>query len=625
MSDTQTPPPAGTAQTIAFPNGNKALLLSMTPGDEPGKVLEALSLNPPSNVILVLGNADLAIPQLESRLFQLFSRGFARVVAQLSAGKSVTLVDEGIASTLVDLLGRSFADRNVKIPMLGIAPEGRALLPPIAAPQDGKWPLEPNHSHFVLVKGANAGDESASRINLVATLSDKAQPLAILVGGDDIAKREILACTRRDYPIIVVKGSGDLADKLVELVESEPDFVEDPMLAEIVADGNLHFFNLTETPEEFGRQIMLQLNSSREKIIQKAKERYKLYSHNAERFKNRFQLLQLAILILGVFGAGFAVLQTFAKQVKWDSWVTDTLYFLVLGVPAIVTVLIAGANFFNMGSKWVLVRAATDAVKREMFRYRTRSGSYSLKRAKKDGTTPEMYLSNMLEAISHKWLESEVTTSSLQEPDKTKVKKKKPEEKASATDDGVSFLTPEEYLEFRLENQRIYYRKKAKGLDRLRFRLQWAIFLFSGTSTVIAAISKELLIPVITALVGAITTYLEYMQVTNTLKQYNRAAQSLENIRDWWVALTPDQQAEQVNIDKLVDITENTLQSEQIGWVQQMQTALSDLQKHQAEKGEDNSDAAKTGNSSANGQQRGKGSSAQGGKPETVGSEPSNA
>jgi hypothetical protein len=76
------------------------------------------------------------------------------------------------------------------------------------------------------------------------------------------------------------------------------------------------------------------------------------------------------------------------------------------------------------------------------------------------------------------------------------------------------------------------------------------------------------------AVYGGIVTHLEYMQVTNTLKGYNRAAQSLENIRNWWVALTTVEQAEPDNIDKLVDITENTLQSEQSGWVQQVQCLI---------------------------------------------------
>ena len=93
-----------------------------------------------------------------------------------------------------------------------------------------------------------------------------------------------------------------------------------------------------------------------------------------------------------------------------------------------------------------------------------------------------------------------------------------------------------------------------------------------------------------TALATALVTYLEYNQVANTLKQYNHAILTLTNIQNWWVALE-DAQADQANIDKLVNYVETTLQTEQVGWVQQMQTALTELRAQQAKQGEDSSAA----------------------------------
>ena len=79
--------------------------------------------------------------------------------------------------------------------------------------------------------------------------------------------------------------------------------------------------------------------------------------------------------------------------------------------------------------------------------------------------------------------------------------------------------------------------------------------------------------------------YLEYNQVANTLKQYNQAALSLINIKNWWVALGADQ-VDQKNIDKLVDLVETTLQTESSGWVQQLQSALAKLHTQQAKQDE---------------------------------------
>ena len=52
------------------------------------------------------------------------------------------------------------------------------------------------------------------------------------------------------------------------------------------------------------------------------------------------------------------------------------LYYAVLVIPIVVSVAIAGGNRFKPGSKWLLMRAAAESVKREIFRYRTRSGDY---------------------------------------------------------------------------------------------------------------------------------------------------------------------------------------------------------------------------------------------------------
>jgi predicted PurR-regulated permease PerM len=93
----------------------------------------------------------------------------------------------------------------------------------------------------------------------------------------------------------------------------------------------------------------------------------------------------------------------------------------------------------------------------------------------------------------------------------------------------------------------------------------------------------------------AFTTYMGYRQTENTLKKYNQAATDLNNIRGWWNALTAEEQSVQVNIDLLVDHSEQVLQSELDGWVQQMQNALVELRKKQESAGDSKETAGKEG------------------------------
>jgi hypothetical protein len=102
-----------------------------------------------------------------------------------------------------------------------------------------------------------------------------------------------------------------------------------------------------------------------------------------------------------------------------------------------------------------------------------------------------------------------------------------------------------------------------------------------GVGTFLAAIGLELWIAVTTALAGAFATYLEAMQLENSVMLYNQAATDLAAIKAWWLALPPDEQLRQDTIDRLVTRAERIMQAELTGWVQQMQDAMTQLRLEQ--------------------------------------------
>jgi hypothetical protein len=64
----------------------------------------------------------------------------------------------------------------------------------------------------------------------------------------------------------------------------------------------------------------------------------------------------------------------------------------------------------------------------------------------------------------------------------------------------------------------------------------------------------------------------------------------MRNIESWWKALSAWEKTRPRNVDVLVDQTEQTLERETAGWVQQMQSTLDKL----TEKHPDSSDASIT-------------------------------
>ena len=97
----------------------------------------------------------------------------------------------------------------------------------------------------------------------------------------------------------------------------------------------------------------------------------------------------------------------------------------------------------------------------------------------------------------------------------------------------------------------------------------------------LAAVGLEVWVALTAALVGAFSTFLEYQQVENSLMKYNQAATDLANVKAWWTALSYKEKADPKNTDMLVGNAEKILQSELLGWVQQMEDALAELRAQQ--------------------------------------------
>jgi hypothetical protein len=254
----------------------------------------------------------------------------------------------------------------------------------------------------------------------------------------------------------------------------------------------------------------------------------------------------------------------------------DVLHYLIVAIPITTSLLIAAANRFNAGSKWILLRSVSEAIKREIFRYRTRAEIYSKKETGR--TSAEIKLTRKIETISHSLMQTDVNLAALhvyQGPIP-------PPSVLAQGDDGLSFLTPDDYINYRLVDQQIFYRNRAIVAEKKLRLLQWGIYLAGALGTLLAAINLDLWIAVTTALATALTTYLSYQQVENTLMIYNQSATDLANVRAWWLALTAEQQAIQANIDKLVGHTEQITKKEHAGWVQDMQDALAELRAEQA-------------------------------------------
>ncbi len=563
-------------QEIVFPNNNVAKLVAASRGASMASLIESLGISPPKNLILLIGGADKLDEKLTSRLTQLFSRGIARAAADAEA----VIIDGGTQAGVMQIMGQSIADRGRKSSLLGVAAAGKVTYPggPSVASNDSA-PLDPNHSHFVLVDGKEWGSETETLFELAAAFN--VPVLAILVNGGAIAKDELLQSVRRNWPVIVIEGSGRLADDVAAL-KKQPPQIEDPVLAEIVEEGDLRIFPITGALEDFERMLFSQ--SPNIKLLHDAWQRFATYDANGGRLQKAFKNIQFWILALGLIAVFLAVFEKEGQElVKHQQMLHNALGWLrypIIVIPIVTAILLAYYNKFRPANKWILLRGSAEAIKREIYRYRCRTGDYSKDRLTTNSRDDMFH--ERLEPVSRRLMQTDVNHGALT-PYHGPLP---PKEVAQESDDGFSFLTPERYIELRLEDQLKYYSSKTPKLEKQVKQMQVAILVAGGVGTLLAAVHAELWVALTTALATALTTSLASRQLEETLVRYNQSAADLGNVRDWWTKLSPAAKRNPKNIDQLVEVTEKVLETELSGWVQRMENALAQL-KTEEEKGEE--------------------------------------
>jgi len=150
---------------------------------------------------------------------------------------------------------------------------------------------------------------------------------------------------------------------------------------------------------------------------------------------------------------------------------------------------------------------------------------------------------------------------------------------AEGNDDGYSKLTPDRYIAIRIGDQLAYFQDRTNELSSELTRYYSLIFVAGGLGTLLAALGVEPFVALTVALAAAFASYLEYRQTEYTLVKYNQTLSNLNNVKNIWTAFSEDKRKE--NFDELVNTTEQILETENTGWVQQMQDALAALRTKQ--------------------------------------------
>src|SRR6185295_9926627 len=81
------------------------------------------------------------------------------------------IIDGGTHAGIMALMGDGVAGRGYRTELIGVAPANKVTYP--ESKSTAETPLEPNHSHFVLVEGNEWGSETAMLFSLANALISK--------------------------------------------------------------------------------------------------------------------------------------------------------------------------------------------------------------------------------------------------------------------------------------------------------------------------------------------------------------------------------------------------------------------------------------------------------------------
>ncbi len=259
-----------------------------------------------------------------------------------------------------------------------------------------------------------------------------------------------------------------------------------------------------------------------------------------------------------------------APALAFLSWGNLVNYIIIL-LPITISILLAVASKLDQGSKWTLLRGAAEGIKQEIYRYRAQAEDYNPGR-ESDETRDEI-LASKIKGITERLMKTEINMTGLLKY----IGEIRPEiELANQADDGFTDLSADDYVKYRLQSQMDFYNERISTFShRMRLLNVW-IILVGGAGTFIAAIGEKPWIALTTAVVAALTSFLEYNQLENTVTSYNQSLADLEAIGIWWRAL-PNFKRTPAAKEMLVRKTEEVLNAESLRWIRNMKDALKEL------------------------------------------------
>ncbi|CAE8594301.1 unnamed protein product [Polarella glacialis] len=132
---------------------------------------------------------------------------------------------------------------------------------------------------------------------------------------------------------------------------------------------------------------------------------------------------------------------------------------------------------------------------------------------------------------------------------------------------------PNEYVRFRISPAIAFYQSRIPRYSFRRKVFQGSLLLSTIISALLAAISMPFFCAMISCVSAALAAWQDFVGLPKKLDRYSTAASTLTNLLIWWQSLPEYERSVMENVQFLVEETEKTLAGERNAWLSDAETS----------------------------------------------------
>jgi hypothetical protein len=206
-------------QKISFPD-QPALCVFPQDHSELAQAIKELHLNGSYPVIVLIGG------EIEEE-YTAITKHAIHTISKVAEEIGALVICGGTDMGVMAEIGQARWRDHYKFPLIGVAPEDLVSWP--GGPSGKKilwwgkkrWPLADHYSRFILVPGSQFGDESLWIVEAASMLSSAHRSVTILINGGEVSRKDIELSLANGRPVIVLSGTGRLADELANRTDQQ--------------------------------------------------------------------------------------------------------------------------------------------------------------------------------------------------------------------------------------------------------------------------------------------------------------------------------------------------------------------------------------------------------------------